>query len=172
MQVVMKNHNTKHLKEAKAVFLLVRNPYDAILAEFNRKQGKGGKGDTKHTASAGHEVFNTTKWTDVAQGLSTRWVELHLKYVSWAKTYAKPMHIIFYENLKSNSTNEMGKFLHFYRKHFGFYPEDAERRLRCLSKDRILIYLHVSQLYSCEMRFTTRFNMIFYEIAMTNQNSP
>ena len=145
MQVVMKNHNTKHLKDAKAVFLLVRNPYDAILAEFNRKQGKGGKGDTKHTASAGHEVFNTTKWTDVAQGLSTRWVELHLKYVSWAKTYAKPMHIIFYENLKSNSTNEMKKFLHFYRKHFGFYPEDAERRLRCLSKDRILIYLHVSQ---------------------------
>ena len=36
----MKNHRIKSLKDAKGIILLIRNPYDAILAEFNRVSSK------------------------------------------------------------------------------------------------------------------------------------
>ena len=133
--VVVKNHNTRHLSEAKGVLLLIRNPYDAILAEFNRIQGKSSKSEgSKHTASANHAVFNTTKWFDRSRQLGKRWVDLHEKYIKFATNQNVPMYIFFYEDLKTNATQEMSKVLEFLDKNFHFYPTDAERRLRCLKK--------------------------------------
>ena len=134
--VVVKNHNVRGLSGAKGVVLLVRNPYDAITAEFNRKQSRNNGSGNKHIGSADLEKFNSTKWFQTVKGLSTKWLNLHSKYAEYSNANNLPMHVLFYENLKTNSTHEMGRFLNFMKKNYDFYPTDGLRRLNCLSKVR------------------------------------
>jgi hypothetical protein len=49
-----------------------------------------------------------------------------------------PTHIIYFDNLVSNSTKEMESLLNFFNQNFGFYPEDAPKRLDCLNKENFL----------------------------------
>ena len=128
--ILIKNHDHKRnlSNEAKGVVLLVRNPYDAILAEFNRFQS------SNHTGSASLENFNS-KWFKTVEKLSTWWVNVHHKYAEFSSTTSFPMHVVFYENLKNNATHEMERVLNFMKKNYNFYPNDGLRRLKCLSKD-------------------------------------
>lgn len=129
--IVVKNHdhNPNLSAQAKGVVLLVRNPYDAIVAEFNRDQS------TNHTGNAGLEKFNSTKWFQTVEKLSTWWVNVHHKYAEYSSMNNYSTHVVFYENLKNNSVHEMDRFLNFYNKNYNFYPTDGVRRLKCLSKD-------------------------------------
>ena len=129
--VVIKNHdhNITLSDQAKGVVLLVRNPYDAITAEFNRVQS------TKHTGTASLAQFNSTKWFQTVEKQSTWWVNVHHKYAEFSSHNNFPTHVLFYENLKNNSTLEMGRFLNFLKQNYNFYPTDGLRRLECLSKD-------------------------------------
>lgn len=75
--IVVKNHNVKLLKSAKGIILLIRNPYDAILAEFNRQKSHGAG---SHTGSVDHALFNTTKWFTSIDKLAKRWARWQMQW--------------------------------------------------------------------------------------------
>ena len=138
--IVVKNHDLSNyhvlgLRDAKGILLLVRNPYDAILAEFNRQQSENNGHNTKHTGRASMEQFNKTNWFQSVQELSSEWFNLYSKHVEQSKANRVPLIIIFYENLKINSTHQMERILNFMNEHYDFFPKDGLRRLKCLSKD-------------------------------------
>merc|ERR1711935_236777 len=71
--------------EAQGVILLIRNPYDAILAEWNRRRSPKPteNGEDTHTGMAPPALFNSTLWTKQCAGYTHRWTELHEKYAKW-----------------------------------------------------------------------------------------
>lgn len=61
------------MKRADAAVLLVRNPFDAILAEFNRNHGGG------HTGHASREdFFDREVWYEKALDQAQRWRRLYV----------------------------------------------------------------------------------------------
>ena len=139
--IVVKNHDlmgykVPGLSYAKGIILLVRNPYDAILAEFNRRESHNDGHNTKHTGWASKDQFNTTKWSQTVEELSYEWVHLYTKHANQSRIRQLPLNVIFYEDLKLNSTHQMELVLNFMKEQFKFHPWDALRRLQCLSKDR------------------------------------
>lgn len=99
--------------------LIIRNPYGAILADFNRvKKGKTG------TASASQ--FLTDEWKHFAESRSA----------SWLKTNEKGMKIhnklvVFYEDLVANTEYELRRILDFLQ------VAHNERRIACLMNDTV-----------------------------------
>lgn len=116
----IKSHNSDYLQAEIALFnyiqtlpnskcvILVRNPFHAFIAEFNRKT----------TGShAGIGVENMTVFTELFQkdANSNMWIHDD----RWMKTYEKAVYkcrmgnfsplIVFYENLKTDSLKEMKK---------------------------------------------------------------
>ena len=61
------------MKRADAAVLLIRNPFDAILAEFNRNHGGG------HTGHASREdFFDREVWYEKALDQAQRWRRLYV----------------------------------------------------------------------------------------------
>ena len=117
------------IKQAKGIVLLVRNPYDAILAEFNRR-----KSHASHTASANQAVFNSSSWYKMIDTLSVHWRDLHVAYANFLLKHRNiPLHVIFYENLKESPLKEMTDLLEYLKINFGFSTPDTEDRLTCLA---------------------------------------
>jgi len=46
-----------------------------------------------------------------------------------------PVHVLYFDDLKQNSTYEMEKVLQFLYDNYGFIPDDKAKRLQCLSKE-------------------------------------
>ena len=105
------------------------------MAEFNRKQSKGNRNESKHTGVAVLEKFNSTKWFQHTSSSATKWGAVNSKYAEYTRQNKIPMHIMFYENLKVNSTREMETVLEFLENNFGFRPDEEDRRLKCLEKE-------------------------------------
>ena len=93
----------------------VRNPYDAILAEWNRRRSPKGNetaAEGTHTGVAPPELFNATIWTKQCAGYTSRWRELHEKYAKSTPKKTKIL-IVQYEELKANLRfKKYQKFLH------------------------------------------------------------
>ena len=61
------------MKRADAAVLLIRNPFDAILAEFSRNHGGG------HTGHASREdFFDREVWYEKALDQAQRWRRLYV----------------------------------------------------------------------------------------------
>ncbi|XP_014679903.1 PREDICTED: WSCD family member AGAP003962-like, partial [Priapulus caudatus] len=91
-------------KYARAV-LLVRNPFDTLLAEFNRQFGG-------HIGYAGPERFqqdNEKGWNRYVAVSSETWLTFHL---DWLK-FDGDLHILYYANLKNNLLAEVQNLARF-----------------------------------------------------------
>ncbi|CAC5423102.1 unnamed protein product [Mytilus coruscus] len=102
--VVVKTHvgweKTIRMRYKKSV-ILIRNPYDAIIAEFNRAMAN-------KTASATEQQF-TEKFEPFALKKIDRWKKF---YNSWMK-FKGQKYILVYEKLKKDPVSEIGKLLDF-----------------------------------------------------------
>lgn len=73
--IAIKAHGMNGMaKKAAGVILLIRNPFDAMLSEFNRRES------ADHTGSADISLFNTTLWEKRITSYTSRWFTLHQKY--------------------------------------------------------------------------------------------
>ena len=70
--VVVKNHGQNKMEFAKGIILIVRNPYNAIVADFNRQFGGG------HTGSAGNH-FDGPEWPQFIDHHLGNWLRVITK---------------------------------------------------------------------------------------------
>ena len=128
--LVIKTHNvgiTRHTDHPfdRAV-LLVRDPFDAILAEFNRLQVIDERGRMSHTGHATLDKFHGN-WTmearKIVPGCSSfecfaremilSWKEFHLSCFNKFQNNPEDLIVISYEDLVSNPGKELSRVLHF-----------------------------------------------------------
>ena len=88
----------------------------------------------KHTSTVPTRLLNTTLWFDTSKKLAFAWVQLYSKYAEFVANREIPVQIVFYENLKKNSTFEMQEILRFFKEKFKFSATDGNKRVRCLEK--------------------------------------
>lgn len=137
--IAIKNHGTNYLEDSQAILLIVRNPYDAFKAEFNRKQTQrvmedDGLKSRSHVGHADPAAFNTTVWDDWIKHVSYRWQKLYSDYVIKCDSMNIPIHVIYYENLKEDTVKEVKSILNFYNETINFVPDNVEDRIECLSQ--------------------------------------
>ncbi|KAK4314790.1 hypothetical protein Pmani_013936 [Petrolisthes manimaculis] len=126
--VVVKTHEWG--PEMRKVFsravLVVRDPYSAIQAEFNRQSGGhiGHAQPDKYTRDGGRywEKFVTTK--------ALAWMNTTL---DWLK-FEGPLHLVFYEDLLDNLPEEMRRILEF------LDQEVSESNFDCMVRHQDGIY--------------------------------
>ncbi|XP_071790324.1 sialate:O-sulfotransferase 2-like isoform X2 [Asterias amurensis] len=104
--IAVKTHNPdpKRISEYKAVILIIRNPYNAIIAEHNRQFGGG------HVGVAPESKRKGKAWTRFVKELSARWKLVANNYINSQQM----LHIVYYEDLQTNlyeNLKMMVKFL-------------------------------------------------------------
>jgi len=99
--ILVKTH--RPINRATAAVLLIRNPYNAILAEFNRNHGGG------HTGHASREDFYDREvWYAKVLDQGKRWKMLYNRYIR-----SMPAHVIYFEEIKQNLKGTMESILEF-----------------------------------------------------------
>jgi len=116
-------------RKAAGIILLVRNPFDAMLSEFNRRES------ADHTGQAAVELFNATIWPKRIASYTTRWQTLHYKYATEIDTAQTPILVLLYEDLKRDLEPQLDRILRFLEDTTGFHTEDdKEERISCTVK--------------------------------------
>nr|XP_054771256.1 WSC domain-containing protein 1-like [Lytechinus pictus] len=98
--------------------LIVRNPYRALLSEYNRK--KGGK-----TGHATLDDFQTEDWHRFVEKSCRKWIGLSEYFITRCGTKGetcKSMTVVYYEQLKLHIADEMRRILAYLD-----VPVDEER---------------------------------------------
>ncbi|XP_030837671.1 WSC domain-containing protein 1-like [Strongylocentrotus purpuratus] len=96
-------------KDTVGAILLVRNPYRALVSEYNR--GKAGK-----TGHAHEETFNTKEWRKYVSGNSRSWLQLYRAFISkchHSGNTCKSTLIVYYEQLKLHLKDELRRILEY-----------------------------------------------------------
>ncbi|XP_045770228.1 WSCD family member AAEL009094 [Maniola jurtina] len=110
--LVVKTHEAPPLEpdKFKSAILLIRNPRDAILADFNRLH-KGHIGTAPKSAfkRKSHEQKKSEWSTYVFSQLSV-WESLHHQ---WLSKFLGPIHVVFYELLVRDTRNTLLGILSF-----------------------------------------------------------
>lgn len=138
--IACKNHGLEYLEDSAGVILVLRNPYDAFKAEFNRKQTERNVDGLKGRSHVGHadpKAFNSTIWDDTIQQVTVRWKNFYKSYVEKCQKLNIPIHIIYYESLKSDTLSEVKKIINFYETVIGFIPDSVEDRLDCIAQSSL-----------------------------------
>ena len=98
--------------------IVVRNPFDAILAAFNHhKAGKTGEPD--------YSVYKKKEWKDFVKRWSARWRHFHQEWID----FKGPVHISCFEKMKTDLKSEVRQWLQFL--------EMPENRLDCIDSDPV-----------------------------------
>ena len=71
--LVVKTHETSRRNFNKAI-LLVRDPFEAILAEFNRRSGG-------HVGHARPKAFKSKEWSNMVQNGALGWEKFNLQWI-------------------------------------------------------------------------------------------
>jgi len=90
----------------EAAILLIRDPFDSILAEFNRRSGG-------HIGHASPEKFkkNSGKvWTDFVTEKAREWENMNM---DWIKNFQGSLLVIFYQDLVDRLEEQLSKMLDF-----------------------------------------------------------
>ena len=123
--VIVKAHSFKDDRNLNDSILLIRSPYDAFLAEFNRLKGQA-KGGDHHTGLASLDDFLSDEWKEMDMGRrANRWAKLYTANLLNRRTLP-----IFYEDLKREPTPEMRKIGEFLKQ---IAPQ--EERFDCMFGD-------------------------------------
>ncbi|CBY35460.1 unnamed protein product [Oikopleura dioica] len=129
--MIVKSHfpsNQKVMHAAKAIIFVVRNPFDAIIAEYKRRRGHG------HTSVVSEKVFKDKMWLGNAPRWLDGWGRLAKNVTSIAAANNLPLHIYSFERLKENPTYEMEKVLNFLEDAINWKPDNRYKRLKCLGE--------------------------------------
>ncbi|XP_030835136.1 WSC domain-containing protein 1 isoform X2 [Strongylocentrotus purpuratus] len=89
--------------------LLVRNPYRAMISEYNRQ--KAGK-----TGHAREKTFKTAEWRKYVRGNSRRWLGLYRAFISkchHSGNTCKSTLIVYYEQLQLHLKDELRRILEY-----------------------------------------------------------
>ncbi|XP_068167469.1 sialate:O-sulfotransferase 2-like [Antennarius striatus] len=102
--VCIKTHNLKMegIIEFESSILLIRNPYNSLMAEFNRQHGG-------HTGFASEDDWKGEGWTVYARNNAVSWRSFAL---NWLK-YGKNVMVIYYEDLQKNLVPQLRKIVKF-----------------------------------------------------------
>ncbi|KAM3959499.1 WSCD family member AAEL009094 [Aphomia sociella] len=110
--LVVKTHEMPPLEhnKFKSAIILIRNPRDSILADFNRLH-KGHIGTAPKSAfRAKSQEYKKTDWTGYVTSQLGVWESLHRM---WFTRFEGPLHIVFYEILVSETRNTLQGILNF-----------------------------------------------------------
>lgn len=119
-------------KMAHSCVLLIRSPIDAFLAEFQRRET-----GANHTGFIKPEKFYT-QYRSRFQALAHKWITNQVN--SYSNTYLDPIkkscdkayHVIFYDELKENTFEEIQKLVLFLEEQ---HKVPMKLRIGCLNKD-------------------------------------
>ena len=98
--IVVKIHRSE--KNSDGHILLIRNPFDAIISEFNRKNSRG------HTGHAKKEVFSKPIWDDHVRQMANRWLTMYKKAIGYGN-----VHVLYFENLKEDLAENLKEIVKF-----------------------------------------------------------
>ncbi|XP_065919790.1 uncharacterized protein [Dysidea avara] len=109
--LVMKIHFPDHGWLPEKVMYVVRNPFDCILAEWNRILQEYSHPVIQHTITTSRESFvNNKRWDETVKQYATSWSH-HIR--TWLGTVKVPTVVIQYERLSTNLYTELRKMLDF-----------------------------------------------------------
>ncbi|XP_073670819.1 sialate:O-sulfotransferase 2-like isoform X2 [Paramisgurnus dabryanus] len=161
--ICIKTHqnNKKIIKAFDSSILLIRNPYKALMAEFNRKYGGG------HIGFAAQARWRGKEWPKFVNKNAKWWVS-HTQ--NWLK-YGKNVHVVHFEDLKRDVFSHLKKMVVF----LGL--EVSEDRLLCVEgqKDGNFKRSGLRKLYdpyTAEMRANIDELIKTVDIELKNRNLP
>ncbi|CAL4082343.1 unnamed protein product, partial [Meganyctiphanes norvegica] len=105
--IAVKTHEwgPKHRNKFNRAILMLRDPYLSIQAEFNRQNG----GHIGHAQPEKYLRNNGTYWENFVIYEATAWMNTT---IDWLK-FEGSLHLVFYEDLLDNLSEEMGRILEF-----------------------------------------------------------
>lgn len=114
--LVIKTHEwgVNERKKYKRAILVLRNPKDSLLAEFNRKNGG-------HIGHAKKEDFKQ-KWIPYVNDSARYWLYMTKDWLN----FTGDLHILRYERLKTDPINVIKRLLNFLQIHI------SEKELMCV----------------------------------------
>jgi hypothetical protein len=124
---VVKNHGQHDMEYADGIIYVIRNPYDATIADYKRQVLHS------HTSSVDMSVFDKPEWKAFQMQHLKRWFSMNMWFPEYATKGDIPFHIMYYEDMKTNVTNEMVQILDFFEENYNFTTADRDRRLACLT---------------------------------------
>lgn len=118
----VKDHviHRRNKKSYEKIILIIRNPYDALQAEFNRK-------NTGHVGIRNESDFETTEWSKFVLTKAEQWKQMHFDVLR----KRKPTLIIMYDDLLTKKKDALSHVLSF----LGIKVDNEEERLKCVEKD-------------------------------------
>lgn len=108
------DYGINETRKYQRAILILRNPKDALLAEFNRIRGG-------HIGHAREEDFSK-KWIGFVTVKAKSWFEMNKSWLD----FPGDLHIVRYEDLKSDPVKEINSLLKFLRK------EISQEELSCV----------------------------------------
>ena len=119
--VAQKTHrlSKNHACEFEMGLVLMRNPFDAILAAYNHH--KAGK-----TGEPPMDVYEGDDWPKFIHDWAKRWYQFHYE---WFKTFEGPIQVSCFDELVSDPVVEVGRWLNFLKL--------DHRRLGCINHDPV-----------------------------------
>ncbi|KAK7088832.1 WSCD family member CG9164-like [Littorina saxatilis] len=100
--VAIKTHRVEKEHPYDRAILIIRNPYDAIFAEFNRQ------GSRSHVGVAPFRAY-IQRWNSFTTNFQRRWLTFHEEWM----TFKKPLLLIVYENLVVSLPEHLQKMAEF-----------------------------------------------------------
>ncbi|XP_072520960.1 sialate:O-sulfotransferase 2 [Salminus brasiliensis] len=115
--ICIKTHESgrKEIEAFDSSILMIRNPYKALMAEFNRKYGG-------HIGFASQAHWQGKEWPEFVKNYAPWWASHTL---DWLK-YGKKVHVVHFENLKQDLFSQLKSMVLF----LGL--EVSEDRLLCV----------------------------------------
>ncbi|CAK8688776.1 unnamed protein product [Clavelina lepadiformis] len=115
---VIKAHDAVNCNSKNIV--LIRNPFDAILAEYTRQRS------SSHTGLGNINMFDKPDWTQSVKRLAKTWLSRNIAYLKSGKISL--LLVVYYEDVKQDHIRELRRIVDF----TGFKVNNLEERLLCL----------------------------------------
>jgi len=119
--VVAPPAKTGDLKKASGSIVVVRNPFDAILAEFKRK-----KSNLNHTGDVQVDVFEGQEWPAFVTSRIQSWVKHGSFFLSkhsggrmWRDARGRPSYVLYFERFVQHFDDEVFELVSSLHRHFG-----------------------------------------------------
>lgn len=100
--ICIKTHESgqKEIEAFDAAILLIRNPYKALMAEFNRKYGG-------HIGFAAHAHWKGKEWPEFVRNYAPWWATHTLDWLKFGKTVL----VVHFEDLKQDLFTQLGRMV-------------------------------------------------------------
>ncbi|CAG5081333.1 Oidioi.mRNA.OKI2018_I69.PAR.g9846.t1.cds [Oikopleura dioica] len=124
-----KSHDIKdeQISNPRGILFLLRNPFEAVVAEWKRRLTKG------HTSDVEENVFKGEEWQNKGSYFLKKWRTLAKEVIDvYLENKNVSLHVFFYENLKADALHEMEQILDFIAQEDYFHVSDRSTRMNCL----------------------------------------